>query len=227
VKGLVLLVAGAAIALVGMAVFFAPSLYEVVDSGRHLRPYESGVIYEIRVAESATIYAASESKPDVDAISGSVLVALATASLLVSLLLGSVGESRHLRTFYGIAAGGFAFLAADEFFAIHETIGHNLLFLSDVPGVERPDDLIIASYLVPAAIFLFYFRDVLTSSPRAIAFFAGGMGLFALAAICDLAGVGADEPLEVLSAACLAAGFGSLIAGHLTEAVRPRDLPTA
>jgi hypothetical protein len=217
-------VAGAAIAIVGMLMFFSPSLYEVVDTGRDLRPYESGEIYEIRVAESFTVYAAAESKPDMDAISGSVLVALATAALFACLLLGAVGANRRLRLFYGLASAGFAFLAADEFFAIHETVGHNLLFLTNAPGVERPDDLIIAGYLVPAAAFLYYFRDLLANSRRAIVFFAAAVGLFVLAGACDLAGLILDEPLEVLSAACIAAGFATLIATHVMASVRPAAL---
>jgi len=204
-----------------MLMFFSPSLYEVVDTGRDLRPYESGVIYKIRVADSVTVYAAAESKPDMDAISGSVLVALATAALFAALLLAALGAERRLRLFYGLASAGFAFLAVDEFFAIHETVGHNLIFLANVPGIERPDDLIIAAYLVPAAAFLYYFRDIMASSRRAIAFFAAAVSLFVLAGACDLAGLILDEPLEVLSAACITAGFATLIAAHVTAAIKP------
>ena len=216
---------GVATALAGMAMFFAPSLYDVVDEGRDLRPYKSGYVYEIRIADSATVYAAEESRPDTDVISGSALVALATAALMTCLLLTAAGAPRRLRHFYALSAAGAAFLATDELLAIHETVGHNMVFLSDLPVVERPDDLIIALYLIPAAAFLFAFRDVLTGSRRALGFFAAGLALFFAAGLADIAGVGADEPLEVLSAACIAGGFVSLIVGHLTGLIRGADEP--
>lgn len=214
---------GLVFVLLGLGMFFAPSAYEVVETGRNLRPYDSGEVYKIRLADQLTVYAAGETKPNTDAISGSALVALATAALMTSLLLAAVDARRRLRAFYAIAAAGFAFLAFDEFFAVHETIGHNLVFLADLPGVERPDDLIIALYLVPAAAFLFYFRDLLTASRRAVGFFAAAIGAFALVGVSDLVGVAADEPFEILSAACIAAGFVSLIVAHLTPALATRE----
>lgn len=217
VKRYALLVGGAAIALAGLFMYFAPSLYEVVDKGRDIRPYESGPIYKIRLADTATVYASAESRPDTDAISGSAMVALGTAALMTYLLLAARGARQHLRRFYGLAAAGFAFLALDEFFAIHETIGHNLLFLSDLPGVERPDDVIFGLFVVPALAFLYVFRDIVSSSKRAIQFFVAALILFACAGFSDLAGVGTDEPLEVLSAACIVGGFVSLIVMHLSS----------
>jgi hypothetical protein len=211
--------AGVAIAAAGVAMYLAPGLYEVVDKGRDIRPYESGPIYEIRLADTVTVYASAESRPDTDAISGSAMVALATAALMTWLLLAARGAPDRLRRFYGLAALGFAALALDEFFAIHETIGHNLLFLSDIPGVERPDDVIFALLAVPALVFLYYFRDIVTSSKRAVRLFIAALILFAFAGLSDLAGVGTDEPLEVLSAACIVGGFVSLIVMHLSSAL--------
>lgn len=209
------LAAGIAIAALGLLMFLAPSAYEVVDKGKDVRPYESGTVYEIRVADTVTVYAAEESQPDMDHISGSALVALATASLMVALLLGAKNGSRRVRRFYLFATAGLAFLAFDEFFAVHETVGHNLLFLSDVPGIERPDDLIIALYIIPAIAFLYYFRDVLTSSSRAVKFFAAAIGGFVLSGLSDIAGMSVDEPLEVITAALIVGGFISLIVTHL------------
>lgn len=210
--------------------FLAPELYSVVDKGRDVRPYDSGVVYEIRLFDSVTVYAAEESRPDPDAISGSAMVALATAALMTALLLGAAGAQTRLRNFYALAAAGFGFLAIDEFFALHETFGHNLLFLSDVPGVERPDDVLFALLAVPAAVFLYLFRDVVTSSRRSVNFFVAAIVLFVLAGISDLAGVGTDELFEVLSAGAIVAGFVSLIALHLSAALgldRDGDQPSA
>lgn len=209
------LAAGLAIVALGLLMFLAPSAYEVVDKGKDVRPYESGTVYEIRVADAVTVYAAEESQPDMDHISGSALVALATASLMVALLLGAKNGPRRVRGFYLLATAGLGFLAFDELFAVHETVGHNLLFLSDVPGIERPDDLIISLYIIPALAFLYYFRDVLASSSRAVKFFAAAIGGFVLSGLSDIAGMSVDEPLEVVTAALIVGGFISLIATHL------------
>ena len=218
-RGRLILGAGVVVALIGVAMVLAPAAYEVVDKGRDLRPYESGPIYKIRVADSFTVYAAAESRPEPDVISGSLLVAMATVALMAGLLLRAIDGPPRLRTFYEIAAGGFGLLAADEFFAFHGTIGHNLLFITDLPGIERPDDLIFALYVVPALIFAYVFRDILLGSSRAVRLFTAGIGVFGLAAISDVAGVSLDEPLEVLSGALIASGFVVLVTAHLSGAL--------
>jgi hypothetical protein len=220
VKKIAITAVGLAVAAAGLAMFLAPELYSVVDKGHDIRPYDSGVVYKIRLLDTVNVYAAEESRPDPDAISGSAMVALATAALMTALLLGATGARSRLRNFYALSAAGFGFLAIDEFFALHETVGHNLLFVADIPGVERPDDVIFALLVVPAAIYLYIFRDVIASSRRAVRFFAVALGLFVLAGISDIAGVGTDELFEVLSAGAIVGGFVSLIAMHLSAALQ-------
>ena len=209
------LAAGVAITALGLLMFLAPTAYEVVDKGTDLRPYKAGVVYKIRVADSVTFYAAEESRPDMDVISGSALVALSAASLIVALLLGAKKGSRRVRSFYLFATAGLAYLAFDEYFAIHETIGLNMTFLSEVPGIERPDDLVISLYVIPALAFLYSFRDVLMQSQRAVKFFGGAITAFFLAGLSDIAGLSVDELLEVITAALMVGGFVSLIVTHL------------
>lgn len=218
-KTRVLVAISVVIALAGLTMLAAPSLYEVVDKGEDVRPYDSGVVYEIRIGDSVTFYAAEESRPDMDAISGSVLVALAVAALITLLVLRAAGKPRRLRRFYALASLGFALLAFDELFAIHETIGHNLLPLADLPGIERPDDAVFSLLLVPAIVFAYVFRDILFASRRLQWLFAGAFAAFALAAGSDIVGVAADEPLEVISGAFILGGFASLIAGHLSACI--------
>jgi hypothetical protein len=121
-------------------------------------------------------------------------------------LLNAARAERRMRRFYAFVTAGLAYLAADELFAFHETLGHNLRFLADLPGVERPDDVVFLSYGLPLAIFAWCFRDILFANRRATRVFALGTALFAVAAAGDVAGVAIDEPAEVLAAACLAAG---------------------
>lgn len=208
-----------AVVVVGCAIFAVLALSEVVDRGKDLRPYESGPVYEVRVADSVTIYADAESKPDSDNVTGSVLVALATASLIALLMLRGSDGSRRLQLFYAISMAGFLVLAFDEFFAVHETTGHNLPFLADLPGIERPDDVIFALWLIPGFLYVTYFRDVLFSSTRLRRLFSLALVAAILTAVTDITGSLLDEPLEIVTAACIVAGFVSLLVDHLTAIV--------
>ncbi len=199
----------AAVALAAL-VSLAPSLYDVVDKGKGppIVPYEgSGVVYKVRVLDQFTVYADEESRPTPDKLSTIGLVAAASMSLMTLLLLRAAGADARWRRFYAFATAGLAYLAADELFAFHETLGHNLQFLADLPGVERPDDVVFLSYGVPLAIFAWAFRDILLSNKRAVQLFAVGTCFFAVSAAADLAGVGIDEPAEVVASICLAAGL--------------------
>jgi hypothetical protein len=199
-------------------VYLAPSLYEVEAKGKGppLVPYEgSGLVYKVRVLDLFSVYADQESRPDPDKLSSIGLVAAASMSFMTLLLLGAAGGDRRLRRFYAFATAGLAYLAADEMFAFHETIGHNLRFLADLPGVERPDDVVFLSYSIPLAIFAWSFRDVLLSERKATRLFAVGTGFFAVAVVGDLAGVSIDEPAEVVAAICLLAGLIIITAAAL------------
>ena len=205
------LFAFAAVAVVSLAmlVVLAPSLYEVVakGDGPPVVPYEAGEVYKIRLLDLFTFYAAEEARPEPDKLSSVVLVGAATMALMAWLLLRMVLAGARERRFFGFASAGLAFLAADELFGVHETIGHNLQFLADIPGVERPDDVVFALLVVPLAFFAWSFRDILFKYRRAVQLFAVGTFLFLLAVVGDLSGSHLDEPIEVISAACLLAGL--------------------
>lgn len=202
----------------GLFVYFAPSFYEVVDKGPYVRPYapDPESVYELRLFGAITVYGDSESQPRTDVISGAILVALSTAALMAFLLLRAALAPQRIRRFYGIATLGLAYLAVDELMAIHETVGHNLLFLTDLPGVERPDDFVIALYVVPAVVYIYVFRDVLLDEVRSRLLFGAAIALFACAGIADVSGLAVDELFEVLSGVCIGAGFFLLLATHLT-----------
>jgi len=210
----------AAVLAVGAAAAGILLLTEVTDRGKDLRPYESGPVYKIEIGGEITAYADAESKPDPDVISGSILVALATACLFTLMVLRLAGGEPRLRLFYGAAAIGFAFLAFDEFCALHETIGHNLPFLADLPGVERPDDVVFSAFLLPGVIFFVYFRDVLLATPRLRWLFGAALGAALLSGVADIADIIIEEPMEILSAALLIAGIATLISTHLPAYVR-------
>ena len=211
---------GVVLVLLGMATVLMSSLYEVVDHGPNLRPYESAPVYEIRIADSVTIYAAEDSRPNPDVFTGSALVALATAALFAFLVLSAASRDQRLLRFYALSSIGFGLLAIDEFFAVHETIGHNLVFLADLPGIERPDDAVFLMLLLPAGAFIYAFRDILLGSRRLRQYFGGALVAFVLAAFSDIAGLLTEEPLEILSGLCIVIGFASLISEHVSACLK-------
>ncbi|MEA2361941.1 MAG: hypothetical protein QOD71_1086 [Thermoleophilaceae bacterium] len=208
-----------AIALAAL-VSLAPSLYEIEAKGKGppIVPYEgAGLVYKVRVLDLFTLRADAESRPSPDKLSSTGLVAAASMALMTLLLLRAVGGDPRRRRFYALGAAGLAYLAADELFAFHETIGHNLQFLADLPGVERPDDVVFLSYAVPLAIFAWAFRDILLANRRAVQLFAVGTCFFIVAAAADLAGVSIDEPAEVVAAICLLTGLVLITADILRQ----------
>lgn len=216
-------VVGLLLAMVGGGALLAlPGMTETVDSGHDLRPYQSGEVYETVVADRVTVFADAETREAIrtDLFSGIALVVLATAAAMTGLLLTAAGAVRRVRLFYGILAAGLAFLAFDELLALHETIGHNLVFLADLPGVERPDDLVFAAYLIPAAAFVVYFRDVLRDAPVTVPAFVVAVCLFAVSGVLDVIGAPLDEPMEILVAIAIVVGLVALMAKHLTTALR-------
>lgn len=211
-----LILVGLAVGLLGLAMLvpFASSLYEVQDEGRGpgIVPYRSGLLYEVRVLDAFTLYAPEEARPEADKLSAIALVAATTMTLLALLLLAAARGDARLRRFFAFTTAGLALLTFDELFALHEMIGHNLRFLADVPGVERPDDLIFALYGPALLVFAWFFRDVLFAHRRPAQLFAIGAVFFAIAALGDLAGSFVDEPAEIVASACLVAGLGLLTA---------------
>ena len=148
-------------------------------------------------------------------IGGIARIALATAAFMTGAALALAHARRRLVGFYLIVAAGLGFAGVDELFAIHESVGHNLQFLADVPGVSRPDDLVIALYLVPTVLFAYLYRDLFGSDRRAATALAAGIAVFALAAAADLAGVKAEEYLELVSGLCIGSGIALLMYVHL------------
>lgn len=203
----------------GVVFLMAPSAYDVQDKGRGpgIVPYESGLIYKVRVLDSFTVYAPEEARPDPDKVSSLGLAVATTMMLMTFLLLTAAGSGPRLRVFYALGAAGLALATVDETFALHETIGHNMHFLGDVPGIERPDDLIFAFYPIALAFFAWHFRDILFADRRATRLFAAGSALVLVAVAGDIIGSHVDEAAEPLAGLCLVVGLVMLTARHLRE----------
>jgi len=189
--------------------------YELLAEGQ-LLPYTEGEVDRVRFFDAFTLYIARESVRPLDVVNTVALAMLAGISL-IALLLGirRRGTRAHVNAFFLVCLLGSLYLALDESLAIHETLGDNMRFLADLPGVHRPDDAIFAGYIVPAVIVLVVFRDIIRSSRGSLAFFAMALGFFVAAGTFDVIGIGIDELMEPLSAACIIGGFTTVALDHL------------
>lgn len=216
-----------AVLAVAAAVALAPGpLYE--RRGTVPVPYDARDVYEVRLLGAITVYvdgklygAPGEPRINANLIGSIALLMLATAVFVVATALRIARARRRLTTFYLLAAGALGFAGLDKLLAIHESVGHNLRFLADVPGVERPDDLILALYLVPALAGVYWFRDVLTSDRGAAGALAAALVFFALSAFADLASSSAEKPLELISGLFIAIGLTRLVHHHLLQNLEP------
>jgi len=200
--------------LVFVAVLAAPGPpYET--RGEASVPYNAGTVKEVRVLDAMTVYIDGEPKPGAQVIAAIGLLALAAASFTTAVAVSLAGAVTRLRNFYLLVALGLGYAGVDELFAIHESIGHNLQFLADIPGITRPDDVIVALYLVPIAVFAYAFRDLLLSHRPATALMAAGLAFFAMSSVADIASLHVEEYLELIAGLCLGLGVAALMYWHL------------
>jgi hypothetical protein len=213
-----LFLAAAVVVCLGLAL--VASTYEV--QGDKAVPYDAGTVKEVRVLDAVTVYVDGEPKPGATVLGGIALIVLATAAFMTAAALRIAMARRRLALFYLIVALGLGYAGLDELFAIHESIGHNLRFLADVPGVSRPDDLVIAMYLVPALAFAYVFRDVFLNDRLAAIALACGVGFFALSTLADLTSLRVEEWLELVAGLWIAVGLVLMIRTHLKQNLQIR-----
>ena len=149
----------------------------------------------------------------------------------ISMTFGSIiylrekpSVSQRFLFFVAMSVGMF-YLAADELLGIHESIGHNLQFLMALPGVSRPDDLIIATYGIGPLVFLYYFRSILLQMRRSLRYFGLAFIFFLVAAIADLATLGFEEFAEIIAGVLILVGIMSFGMAALQESETGREKP--
>jgi hypothetical protein len=189
--------------------------YEVLAEGQ-LLPYTEGDVARVRFFDSFTVWIGREPARLLDVVTTVGLSMLAGISLL-ALVLGMrrPGTPGRVQAFFVVTLFGAGYLAADEAMSIHETIGHNMQFLMDLPGVHRPDDAIFAAYVIPAVLVLIVFSDIIRASKTGLWFFAAAIALFAGAAFFDVVGVGIDELIEPLCVVAIIGGFTAVAVERL------------
>lgn len=204
-----LLVAGVVLALLMSVVVLRSA--EVVAQGE-LLPF-AGEVRQVRLLDRFDLYLEHETKkPSPDTVNSGFLTAIVAVSLVARSLLRRSGGWALPERFFLLSALGASYLSVDEQLGLHETIGHNLGFLADLPGVRHPDDLLVAAIGLGGVTFAFFFRDVVRHSRRVAVLFATGGALFAFAALADF---GLDiewleEWTETASSAVLLGAFAVL-----------------
>ena len=223
---LALLLVGVGLMILALEILTAS---EIVREGR-LFSYTTASVSEVRVLDSVNIYFEEEVPLSfnavLDAFNSFIFVCVAGIALLAFALLRLLAAgTRRMRTFFGLAALGAGFLAFDELFAIHESIGHNMQFLADLPGITQPDGAVVAGYVLAVGVYLFAFRDLLLSSRRAKQWFFIGLGLAASAVAVDLLALPFEEFVEIAGTLAFLAGYLALSADLVAGALG-RETPT-
>jgi hypothetical protein len=166
-----------------------------------------GNVEELELFGRFTLYRDPEVVTQMDILNGFLLIAIASTSFFVALLLSASDRIERRFVFFLVASLGAAYLAADEVLGLHETLGANLRFLAQLPGIRHPDDAVFAAYALPMAVFAYCFRTIVVLSRRALSVLALGGGLYVLGAVMDVTAVPFEEYVEPLASFALLIGF--------------------
>ncbi|MEM1278734.1 MAG: hypothetical protein AAGG53_01660 [Cyanobacteria bacterium P01_H01_bin.152] len=96
---------------------------------------------------------------------------------------------KSIKLFWWLIIGGFVFLAADEFLAIHEILDlliHDVFNLQETPVTDRIDDAIVGLYGMFGAGMVWVYRRELISDKRALAFLKRGFWLLIVMIVIDV-----------------------------------------
>ncbi len=103
-------------------------------------------------------------------------------------------------TVWGIISLGFLFLAADEFFQIHEKIDfgiHHFFNMRETGFTDRLDDILVGLYVLVGISTLIAYRDELKTHRRAFPFFIYGFVLLFVMIAIDVL-TNRDDILRIL-----------------------------
>jgi len=160
--------------------------YKVLEKGQ-LLPYSKGTITKVRFFDRWTLYTEFERLPNVDILTAFLLGACGWSALIFSALikfLGPIRKDPAISFFFWLGVL-LTWLAADEFFGLHETIGHNLQWLKTLPGIKAPDDFIVLLYALAAVTGLIVFRRIILADKLALFLWGVAAGVALVAGIAD------------------------------------------
>ncbi len=200
-----------ALVVLGLIAWAAASA-EVVERG--LSTEDGTPLVRIRFFDLFTMKAETASTPNSEIANALVLAMLSGVSLLAAVLVHRLGGAEgRLRYFFPVAFLGFGWLALDEILELNESVGHNLSW---------GDYLDVITYVPLGLFFLWFFRDIVLSSPTALWLCAAAVGLVAVSAGLDTlhTATGPEEKMEPLASLLLVAAFVVLAVEQLTRLPR-------
>jgi hypothetical protein len=184
--------------------------------GGDLLPYESAEVVRYEVLGGPTVYVESEPAGGWDLLNAGLFGLVALTAGMGWWRMRRREDEAPARLLGGLALVAGA-LGLDEALALHETVGHNLRFLSSLPGVERPDDaIVLGGALVLGAAALSAWR-VLARVPAALAVLGLAAAFGFAAALGDPLGFAYEEQLEVVSAGLVLVAALLLVRGVAGE----------
>jgi hypothetical protein len=201
----VALLALAALVLLGFA---ASQRISVVERGQ-LLDWIQVEVESLEIWDSFTIYRTPETSIGFDEVNGLLLATLSGMAFLVTVVLDRLpGKTpSRVRWFFLISWLGAAYLAVDELFGLHETIGLNLPWLRGIPGVDHPDDVLLAAYVLTAGVVLVALRDVAFPSRRVTVWFGASFATYASSIVLDLLKFEREDVIELVASALLLVAF--------------------
>jgi len=205
--------------------------YEVVEKGRLLE-YSSGFVYKVRLFDKFTLIVEPECHNVRDVFTSFLLYGLAFISLTYALLIAKITkckwDNKYFKMFVTLFFG-MSYLGFDEILGIHESIGHNMVFLMELPFIKRPDDAIIVSYLIPVSGFLYYFRRELLSNRTSLWVLAGAVFFLSVATLADVFTfkIPVEEISEIIASLCLITAFLLLGLNYLNNIIEHKSRTSA
>jgi hypothetical protein len=198
------------VTIFGIFVYWAVINFDIVREGKIL-PYTDHDVYEVTIGGLVYFYVQPELRLSDDIITSVILLGACFISLTFASILISHGKStRHVISFLLMLSAAMFYLAADESFGLHESLGHNMQFLAKIPGMTHPDDFIIVVYGFIFLFFLYYYRSVFINKRRPLLYYGAALVLVALAAISDAIEFPLEEVVEMLVVVCVFLGTMSL-----------------
>lgn len=194
--------------------------YEVIEKGQ-LLSHTGGLVYRIRFFDRFELLIEPDHQLDKDILNAFILVGVAFMSLTFGVVLSWLRRNQYSEVvrFNMLMFLGMSWLAADELLGIHETLGHNLMFLAKLPHIDRPDDVIILLYAIPAAYVLVRFRKTIFASRRALALMGVALAFYVLAAFSDVFKLPVERLAELACSACIITAVMFLGLSHVRTAV--------
>jgi hypothetical protein len=193
-----------------------------VDTGE-LASQMQGLVDRILI-DSSALFAKPDHHLGEGVLSAFFLSGIGFVSLTFGVMLAWMRrELRHESVrFFLLVFLGMGFLTADALLGIHETVGHYMVFLTDLPYFDRPHDLIVVLYAIPAILFLAKFRKTILASRGALVLLDTAVAFFMVSAVSQVFKHPVEQVSELLFWMCTIAAVMKLGLRHLAVALDGR-----